>query len=792
MKHLSILLIIFCSLISCSEKKSKTNSLTDYIPNNPSVIISAPSIEKLQNELGENAFLNSFKSTNTFKKIKHDFSFCNEISSGNPILISYATVGKSLEYLFTTKVDNTTTKIYTSEKKKSYNAVLYKELKNQKAYTLILDSTLVVSSSEILIENLIRNTTDGIKFNDNSFFKLHNTSDASKISAYLNNEKRPAFFKSIFPTHFLGRKNWTSLEFTNHEGISINGITTNNEINHDFATHLVNSKTESSNSSQITPLNFSKYTTFTFEELKNYSSSSENFTKLITNSTETTSILEGKNSLCAFKLLDNYIDDNLNELSSYRNTTIYENNYYKIPVEISKKQPGFACYLGDYLILSNTVSTLENCISHYQNKTTLNHQHFFTENNKELLGEAHITNITKTHVLKDELATVLDDVSIKKVNLNKFPVFMNQISYEDNYINFNSVIKKINLQKTKASISQISSINLPSEINRNPQWVINHKTNEKELVIQDNNNVLYLISNKGSILWKKKLDTEIQGEIIQVDLFKNRKFQMAFTTKNEFLVLDRNGNIVDQFHKKFSTSDVLPLAVFDYDKNRNYRFVISHGNNVELYDNSFKKLKGFEFTKTESNILNAPQHILLGTKDYIVIPEENGKLHILNRQGKSRTNIKTKFDFDESAFSNHKNNIVFKDAKNAIHSINISSGKTSKIDLLQGENTNIITHTSEVKAKLEDHILTINNKTTELEYGNYSAPKIFNFNNKNYINITDLDSKKVYLYNYKGELLDQFPVYGQSAIALTNMDKDSKLEFAVKGESNSLLIYKMH
>ena len=46
MKHLSILIIIFCSLISCSEKKTKTNRLTDYIPNNPSVIISAPSIRE--------------------------------------------------------------------------------------------------------------------------------------------------------------------------------------------------------------------------------------------------------------------------------------------------------------------------------------------------------------------------------------------------------------------------------------------------------------------------------------------------------------------------------------------------------------------------------------------------------------------------------------------------------------------------------------------------------------------------------------------------------------------------
>ena len=60
------------------------------------------------------------------------------------------------------------------------------------------------------------------------------------------------------------------------------------------------------------------------------------------------------------------------------------------------------------------------------------------------------------------------------------------------------------------------------------------------------------------------------------------------------------------------------------------------------------------------------------------------------------------------------------------------------------------------------------------------------------MNITDLDNEKVYLYNYKGALLDQFPVYGKSEIALTNMNKDSNLEFAVKSETNALLIYKMY
>ncbi len=792
MKQLHLLFIIFFCLLSCDKKETRTNTLTDYIPNNPSVVISAPSIQKLQSELKENSFIKSFDATKTYQNLKKDFSFCDYIKSDNSILISYATVGKSLEYLFTIKAKNIENKIETNAAKKSYNSITYQELKNQKAYTLILDSTLVISSSEILIENLIRNNTDNIRYSNSSFLKLHGTSDHDKVSAYLNNEKKPAFFNSVFPTQFLGNTDWTSVELNNNNGLSINGITTNTKIAHSFAKKLLQSKTEESNISEIIPLNFSSFTTYTFEELKNFNSQFENFNELIDNCTETTSFKEGKNSLCAFKLLNNSVSENLTELNTYRNTSIYKNTYYKIPTIISNTQPEYACYLGDFLILSNNIESLQNCISHYQNKTTLKNQNFYTENINSLLGEAHITNSTKISVLKNTLATVLDDSSIQKVQLTEFPILMNQITFEDNYIQFNSVIKKVSKQKTKASISQVASINLPANITSTLQWVTNHKTKEKELVVQDQNNVLYLISNKGKIIWNKQLDSKVQGEIIQVDLFKNRKLQLAFTTNNEFLVLDRNGKIVDQFHKKFSEGNVLPLSIFDYDNNRNYRFVISHGNQVAMYDNKFKAIKGFKFTKTKSNLLHSPKHIRIGTKDYIIIPETNGKLHVLDRQGKSRTKIKTQFSFDTSEFSNYKNDLVFKDSKNTVNSVSISSGKTSKLDLLQGNDTNSVNYRSNSKVKLEDNILTINDKTVELDFGNYSAPEIFYNGKKCFINITDLDSQKVYIYNHSAQLLDQFPVYGQSKIVLTNMDKDSRLEFAVKGESNSVLIYKMY
>ena len=93
--------------------------------------------------------------------------------------------------------------------------------------------------------------------------------------------------------------------------------------------------------------------------------------------------------------------------------------------------------------------------------------------------------------------------------------------------------------------------------------------------------------------------------------------------------------------------------------------------------------------------------------------------------------------------------------------------------------------------KLEDEKLTIKNKTIELDLGNYTAPEIFYLNKKYYISVTDLDTRKASVFDSNANLLDKFPVYGQSQISATNMDSDKHIEFAVKGEDNSVLIYKM-
>ena len=191
-----------------------------------------------------------------------------------------------------------------------------------------------------------------------------------------------------------------------------------------------------------------------------------------------------------------------------------------------------------------------------------------------------------------------------------------------------------------------------------------------DVVVQDQNNVLYLFSNTGTLFWKKQLSSAIIGNISQVDLYMNRRLQMAFQTEDRFMILDRNGKIVAPFDIKISNESPKQFAVFDYDLNRNYRFLLSQGKQIQMFDNRGKKVSGFKLKKLKQPLQNPPKHIRMGTKDFIVLQDIDGQVQILNRQGKERIPLKSN--------ANTSNNPIF-EYRNTFATIN-KEGDLIQID----------------------------------------------------------------------------------------------------------------
>ena len=183
------------------------------------------------------------------------------------------------------------------------------------------------------------------------------------------------------------------------------------------------------------------------------------------------------------------------------------------------------------------------------------------------------------------------------------------------------------------------SIALDAPATINPQIVKNHYNGEDEIFIQDENNQIYLISNSGKILWKKPIDGTIIGNVHQVDMLKNNKLQMAFVTENKLYIVDRNGNNLKGYPKTLSKKAIVGLSVFDYDKNKNYRFMIPTADADILLLNMQGEMPSDWNYSGSSNITTPLQYFNLKGKDYIVTADGE-KAIILNRRGENRVTPK--------------------------------------------------------------------------------------------------------------------------------------------------------
>ena len=79
----------------------------------------------------------------------------------------------------------------------------------------------------------------------------------------------------------------------------------------------------------------------------------------------------------------------------------------------------------------------------------------------------------------------------------------------------------------------------------------NHRSGTKDIIVQDKDNTIHLISAGGKIKWSRSLESKILGDISQIDAYKNNKYQMVFNTKSKLHIVDILGNEIDDFPIKF-------------------------------------------------------------------------------------------------------------------------------------------------------------------------------------------------------------------------------------------------
>ena len=482
------------------------------------------------------------------------------------------------------------------------------------------------------------------------------------------------------------------------------------------------------------------------------------------------------------------------EGKKYRSISYYP---IKLPVEIIEMTAQFgekvnvkwAAPIEDYLIFTEEETLMKNILGNFIDGNTLSNNLAYEELQDQLASNSSFLWIASTEKLFDLWKKKgLKNKALDDISSTDYPLITFQGVGEENFTHLHLRAQKNLSKNIGKGVKTEFNINLDKSAATNPQWVKNHRSKGMDLAIQDEANVLYLFSNNGSLYWKKQLPGKIIGPIQQVDLYKNKRLQMAFRTSDRLMVLDRNGNIVKPFDIKLpKNQNPQPLAVFDYDLNRNYRFLLGQDNSLVMYDNKGMKLSGFKLDKLSSNLLAAPKHIRIKSKDYLLLPLEDNTLKIVSRTGKNRVKVKEKIAFSGNQIYSYLNTFATTDqAGNLIQVDTKGNVVKTPLGLAQGHK---IDATSKSMAFISDNILTIKGIPVTLPFGAYTQPKIFYINNTLYVTSTDQEAQKVYVYYSNGTAVEGFPVYGSSAADLSNIDKDTAVELSVRSENKEVLIY---
>lgn len=802
--------LIGCILffLSCSTSQDENSSLFHFIPENATTIYSIENISNVKADIKNSSFKSSLTPTYLYQSLTQENSLLKYLQIDTTSVLAISPKEKTFNYSFTTPYNkslfNTLDSLGVSRKESTVikkDTIITYATKASENYVVHKDQYWVISNHKpTLLALLSKNRLD-----PNILSSLQKIKGPQNITHYFKSSNHP----SLKQKHI---GDWTSVS-TNilPDAITARGVILEKDSTSGVLSLFKDNTPQQNDIGVIAPLKTKSLLAFTYsdfdlfqkqrQKLDSTNFSEDNYPQFFETITEIGQLHHQNDTLIALKSIAaentlEAIQPQLNSISDFRNITIYEHikpdvfSRYLNPL-ITSNGYTYACILDNFFVFGPSENSLKDVITAYSNKQTLNTSSYFKELQQEMTHASSLLFLNFNHTFSKELSFVFNETvaPLPPVeNKNTVEVSALQFTNDTDFSHLSFTAKEIpRKRKINTGAYQIQSINIPNPIASTPQFFSNHRSKGKDILVQDTKNILYFIAANGRILWTKQLSSNILGAIKEVDIFKNGKKQLAFVTKNSMFVLDRNGANVGNFPAKFNDDITQPLSVFDYDNNRKYRFTIVQDDEILLLDTKAKRVRGFTFKKAGSAIAQPPKHFRIGSKDYIVIPEKEGKLNILNRTGKSRIKVNTRFSFTNIPITKEGNSIVVITQNDTKESIN-TNGKVSsrKLDITSSY---WFTMLGTTKVTLDDHLLRINGKLTELPFGIYSEPTLKVVNKKLYIAVTETQENKVYVYSKTGVLQPGFPVYGTSRSELGDATNNGITNVLTKGDKSTILVY---
>ena len=798
MKKIIFLFSLLALFNSCSDKNNKNISSLNYLPAESELILNINDLNNTKEILSKNKNLSSI-SISKSKMLAHLNSLSNEYSN-NSGLLSLTSFGKNqtaYTYIREVHFQDSISKSDILKGEYQNNKIFIDTSKTKDIYKAVLGNYIISSSEDIVLENIIRDHDLTNPKIDSDFLKIIKGADTNDpFNIFINSKNLNLLENTISSLSFFTnlKNSWISYDFKySLEEIKMIGATRINDSINSKLSILRNISPSEIKTDKIIPNSFSSFFSFTISDSERFIFNFKNYLKADDLSTENINFE-------SFNLIDeiSFVEDQEKFLILGISNTEQLEDYFKLN-DIDNLKDIKKINLG---------LDLKALINSFDQKTSFVYATLIDNALVITQSVSQIKKIINSKAIKDNLNSNSKYLSYKNQKSKKHSFFWvnnnsNSMDLNDYpFIGFSGVINenialldfdysKLNQSKETNEIFTEFFLTFENEINSDPIWLKNHLNNQYDFTFQDSENYLYYFSNKGNQYWKKKIPKKIIGDIKQIDIYKNGRLQIIFRTEDRLYVLDRNGNEVKELSFEIDSGENnMPISIFDYEKNRNYRFLVTNDNIIEMFDSRGKKVSGFKPNTFESSIIKSPVHIRIDGKDFIIVQLENGDLKILDRRGRDRINIDEQIQFSENSIYSYMKTFTTTDNQGYLVQIDLD-GKLSKKNL-NITSDNLIDIKNDNLVYISENILSIKGININLPFGRYSKPKIFNESSRMLIGISDFSENNIYLYEDNGELIKGFPLKGNSIIDIRDSDKDGKIEVITRLDNYSIVSYELN
>lgn len=521
------------------------------------------------------------------------------------------------------------------------------------------------------------------------------------------------------------------------------------------------------------------------------------------------------------KMLKNYARFDGKEIDSYRRTYHIDREksfaYYAFPAaDLTAAYWGylfgginnrFVFVEDNYLVFASSENAMKNFIRDYVHGSFVRNAEWYQKLRTRLSNKYNLAWFAEVeaeipfykHIATGDWQTYIAE---HKERLSTFSTLAVQWSNEGDML-YNTLFLNTDKIQNDARPHLLWQTKLDARMSMKPIPVLNHATGERELLVQDDNNVLYLINDAGRILWKQPLDTAINSDIYQVDFFKNGKLQYLFSTPSRMYLLDRNGNPVGRFPVTFRAKCERGITVYDYDNKHDYRiFAPGEDRELYLYGLDGVLVQGWDCRKADKQIVTKVRHFRVGDKDYIVFADRY-RLYILDRKGKERIKVASVFELRENTdlyLTGKGDNarLMFADVSGGVYSVDfkgqvrlVDCGKMSadynmNVADMNGDGLDDLVFTDGERLAVYD----VSGKLLyekNLEAHSLDFPYTYRFSSSDSrIGLMDREQSRMLLLSADGKVSKGFPMTGNSPFSIVFSGDDGFFLFA--GADNGMVI----